>query len=279
MINIQEKQDLNAWPSDCFEKEKFNVVEFYHKILWASQHQQQEYQRYEDQNKIAWKRVTFSLDPPEIYEYEPEYTKATTSFFPDYFKRKFHNLENEQYSTRKIQQQSSIPLDEKNFKDVTIVRVRSITDFNPVPNQQYNQQQQQQQVPSYYESMQAFDSSFMHIDMSFEREQQEEMYAVSCSSSAVMDESIISSPPPSYNEECVIKRKMSLTSGLKRRISMKFWSSNSNDTGGNSSSCSNTTEEKGLVRTLRKIKSSPRLMIQRRASVVSLRKKASFLGA
>lgn len=276
MIDIQEKQDLNAWPSDCLEREKFNVVEFYHKILWASQ---QQYQHCEDQNKINRKRVTFSEDPPEIYEYEPEYTKTTTSFFSEYFKRKSHNLENEQYPTRKIQQQPSVPLDEECFKDITIVRVRSITDFNPVPNQQYKQQQQQ--VPPYHESMHAFDSSFMHTDMSFEMEQQEEMYALSSSSPAVIDESIISSPPPSYNEECIIKRKKSLTSGLKRRISMNFWSSNSNNTGGNSSSSSysNTAEKKGLIRTLRKIKSSPRLMIQRRASVVSLHKKASFSGA
>ncbi|GAN01458.1 hypothetical protein MAM1_0007c00891 [Mucor ambiguus] len=283
-----QKQNANAWPSDCFEKEKFNIVEFYHKILWASQLEQERYQHYDDHNKIR-KRVTFSVEPPQIYEYEPEYTTSTltTSFLSGYIKRKLHPVQNEQFPTKRPQQKLSVPplLLDDYFKDKPIVRVRSITDFNPVPNQFYKQQQQQQKIPAYRESMHTFDSTFMHIDMSFDIEHQEDMYALSIGAPAELEEDSIttqSSPPPSYSDqECMIKRRKSLTGGLRKRISMNFWSSHSGESASSTSTDSNTVaaEKKGIIRTLRKIKSSPRLMIQRRASVVSLRKKASFLGA
>ncbi|KAF1799947.1 hypothetical protein V8B55DRAFT_1367889 [Mucor lusitanicus] len=282
-----QKQDTSAWPSDCCEKEKFNIVEFYHKILWASQQEQERYQHYEDHHNKTRKRVTFSAEPPQIYEYEPEYTTSTltTSFLSGYIKRKLRPVQNEQFPTKRPQPKSPVPplLLEDYFKDKTIVRVRSITDFNPVPNQFYKQQQQQE-APAYHESMHTFDPTFMHIDMSFDIEHQEDMYALSTCAPADLEDSIttLSSPPPSYSDqECMIKRKKSLAGGLRKRISMNFWSSHSGESASSTSTDSNTVaaEKKGIIRTLRKIKSSPRLMIQRRASVASLRKKASFLVA
>lgn len=281
-----QKQDVDAWPSDFLEKEKFNIVEFYHKILWASQQEQEQYQHYEDHNKTR-KRVTFSVEPPEIYEYEPEYTTSTStsSFLSDYFKRKLHPIQNEQFPTKRLSPKLPVPplLLEDYFKDKTIVRVRSITDFNPVPNQFYKQQQE---APAYHDAMHTFDPTFMHIDMSFEIEHQEDMYALSTCAPADLEDSIamLSSPPPSYSDqECMIKRKKSLTSGLRKKISLNFWSSHNGESAPSTTSTTttdcNTAEKKGIIRTLRKIKSSPRLTIQRRASVASLRKKASFLGA
>ncbi|CEP15678.1 hypothetical protein [Parasitella parasitica] len=260
MVNDSEDQDLKAWPSDYFGREKFNIVEFYHKILWASQQplqqQQQQYQHYEDHSEVIQKRVTFSVEPPEIYEYEPEYSTETTAtttahIFADYFRRKFHHSGNEDYVPIE-NQQPPMPLDEDCFKEKTVVRVRSLTEFNPVPNQFYQNQELQQQVPSYHESMQIFDTSFMQIDMSFEMEQQEDMYTLSFPSPVVIDEPNIPSLPPSYDEECIIKRKKSLTKGLKKKVSMNFWQSNS----ANSDSSTSST---GLKKALRRIKSSPKL--------------------
>ncbi|KAL9540909.1 hypothetical protein MBANPS3_009417 [Mucor bainieri] len=270
------------------DNQKQDAIEFYHKILWASQQEQERHQHYEDHNKTR-KRVTFSAEPPQIYEYEPEYTTSTmaTSFLSGYIKRKLHPIQNEQFPTKRPQQKLPVPplLLDDYFKDKTIVRVRSITDFNPVPNQFYKQQQQQHdEAPTYHESMHTFDSTFMHIDMSFDIEHQEDMYALSIDAPADLEESIttLSSPPPSYNDqECMIKRKKSLTGGLRKKISMNFWSSHSGESASSTSTNPNAVaaEKKGIIRTLRKIKSSPRLMLQRRTSVASLRKKASFLRA
>ncbi|KAK4511124.1 uncharacterized protein ATC70_012335 [Mucor velutinosus] len=284
-----QKQNTSGWPSDCFEKEKFNIIEFYHKILWTSQQEQERYQQYDDHNKPR-KRVTFSAEPPQIYEYEPEHTTSTltTSFLSEYIKRKLYPVQNERFPTKRPQQKSPKPplLLGDYFMDKTTVRVRSITNFNPVPNQFYRQQQEQQQqeAPTYCKSMHTFDSTFMHMDMSFDIEHQEDMYALSTCAPANLEDSIttVPSPPPSYNDkECMIKSKKSLTGGLKKRISMNFWSSHSGGSASSTTTDSNTAvaEKKGIIRTLRKIKSSPKLMIQRRASVASLRKEASFLGA
>ncbi|GAA5795995.1 hypothetical protein HPULCUR_001360 [Helicostylum pulchrum] len=128
---LSEQDNLKAWPSDVTSK--FNVFEFYHKILWASQ-------QCEEEQVVPIKkkgcRVTFSLEPPIIHEYEPEFTNTNKTCIHYYqsFKRKFHQVKKEQekyfYPT--------IEDDEMYYQNRRLMKTRSLSDFKPIPNQLYH---------------------------------------------------------------------------------------------------------------------------------------------
>lgn len=217
-----EQDNLKAWPSDVTTS-KFNVFEFYHKILWASQ--QCEEQVVPIKKKGC--RVTFSLEPPIIHEYEPEFTNTnkTCVFYYQSFKRKFHQATKEQdkyfYPT--------IEDDEMYYQNRRLMKTRSLSDFKPIPNQLYHPNHELTRS-----SYSVYD--IPHYD---------------------------DDPPPSYIEyrkDDQDENRCKITNLFGGNIKIK--------------------KATFFKRTLRKIKSSPRL-IQRKSSILSLRKKSSFfsLGA
>ncbi|KAG2235327.1 hypothetical protein BDF21DRAFT_428919 [Thamnidium elegans] len=221
---LTEQDNLKSWPSDV-PTSKFNVFEFYHKILWASQ--QCEEQVVPIKKKGC--RVTFSLEPPMIHEYEPEFINTNKTCIFDYqsFKRKFHQAkEQEKYFYPTIED------DEMYYQNRRLMKTRSLSDFKPIPNQMYHANNNN--------STELTRSSYSLYDIPHYDDD----------------------PPPSYIEY--------------RNDQDENRYKNTNLLGGNMK----IKKAEFFKRTLRKIKSSPRL-IQRKSSMISLRKKKSFfsLGA
>ncbi|KAG0938864.1 hypothetical protein G6F57_006560 [Rhizopus arrhizus] len=94
-INKAEYAEYLDWPSD-HQRNRINVVDFYHKVLWASQQYTELLPAKNNQ------RVSFSADPPIVYEYEPEYSKCQILNYRTIFqkaklyKQEFHFYEKHQ---------------------------------------------------------------------------------------------------------------------------------------------------------------------------------------
>lgn len=209
--------NLDAWPSD---DRKFNVVEFYHKILWASQQCEQVVPTTKKGN-----RVSFSTEPPVIYEYEPEYsnTNKRTSYF-NYQNFKSRQGDNYYYSQPPMDDYD----DDSLYQNRRLMKTRSLSEFKPIPNHNFNST-----VNSCYQPL------------------------------TIMDDD----PPPSYIEYNIYSNLDNNLFEARFTIpTKKVLKKETNSWAG----------QAFFQKTLRKIKSSPRLMIQRRASMVSLHKKKSF---
>lgn len=178
MITTVDQGNLRAWSSDKKYNttntpipniKKFDIVEFYHQILWASQQQQEQQQQQpncEEEEKSTKrqnkKRVRFSKNPPMIYEYEPEYIKNRL-FDYSYFKRKFHQyyhstqqIDEGRLLKQRIAQQEQqkqqyvyqppttakvvieeVIIDKYYQHNHRLMKTRSLSEFRPVRNQQF----------------------------------------------------------------------------------------------------------------------------------------------
>lgn len=206
-----ENDDLNAWPSDYQHRSaKYNIIEFYHKILWNSQQQE-----IGESEKIG-RHVTFSKDPPKIFEYASEYDSSHSStLFSSY-----HSL----FKNRFIEKPDVYPIKQvlhASYYNTTSAYRQS---YKPIPNDSY------------------FPNS-----------------AATYPIKEVEDTSLPVDPPPSYQETNAYPTK---PLSLKKRLSQQF------------------KTEKPVVliqKTLRKIKSTPKLIIsERRKTNTLLHKKTSF---
>lgn len=228
--------NLGAWPSD---ERRFNVVEFYHKILWASQQCEEGSIREKGGN-----RVTFSAEPPVIYEYEPEYSYPTnkrTSYFnyrnfrpppPSWQQGEERNYHHHHYPQPPIiirnKEEEEEEEDLSLFQNHRLMKTRSLSEFKPIPNGDFN-------------------ATLLYPPINDDDD-----------------------PPPSYIEYNVYSKPenhdlylMDPPTPVHKKLTKKqstVW-----------------VGQAFLQKTLRKIKSSPRLaMIGRRSSMVSLHKNKSF---
>lgn len=327
MTTTTDQQDnLSAWPSDKYYNQttlkKFNVVEFYHQILWASQ----QYEVEEETNKNKRKVVTFSTDPPIIHEYEPGYSKNCL-FDYSFFKRKFHQHyhSDEEEEDRLLKQRpqqkqyvyhppvaASDEEAEEQYDQHShrLMKTRSLSEFRPIRNQQINNNQEKRSLPCFSTnslvSVQQQQSPFLSAQIDvlpatttennslsaattphFSLQQQEQQQI-----SISTEEEGKNDPPPSYieynislgdtNNEIFLLFDKFFNRNNAASLDKKYGSGNSNVV---SSECMEDEEEKENTahhaviggtggkaffrRTLRKIKSSPKLM--RRYSMVSLR--------
>ncbi|KAG2206840.1 hypothetical protein INT47_007596 [Mucor saturninus] len=216
--------NLAAWPSD---EKKFNVVEFYHKILWASQTSPI------DEACHGNRRVTFSTEPPVIYEYEPEYPQRYSDHFkpPPSSRHSGENYNSYYYylqpptSPQDKEEEEDDDVDFSFFRNHRLMKTRSLCDFKPIPNGDFN--------------------SFL--------------YPTTTTTLEDLD------PPPSYIEYNVYREPME---------DPMFIPNNNKKLGKKQSMV--WVGQAFLQKTLRKIKSSPRLMMARRSSMLSLRKNKSF---
>lgn len=217
--------NLDAWPSD---DRKFNVVEFYHKILWASQQCEQVVSTIKEK---GCNRVTFSTEPPVIYEYEPEYsnTNKKTSFF------NYQNFKSQQGDCYYYSQPLMNDYDDDNLlQNHRLMKTRSLSEFKPIPNQDFNTSSL---APCYQSSMDDDnDPPPSYIEYNVYSNIDSNLFE-----SRFINNNLV-------NKKSVVKKESALWVG-----------------------------QAFFQRTLRKIKSTPRLMvIQRRSSMASLRKKKSF---
>ncbi|KAI8070660.1 uncharacterized protein B0P05DRAFT_550600 [Gilbertella persicaria] len=75
-------------------EDRINVIEFYHEVLWESQ---QDYiDTIQTHNE---KRVSFSSEPPKVYEYEPEPSGTLYLFDYEIYKQTIQQQEEEDEST------------------------------------------------------------------------------------------------------------------------------------------------------------------------------------
>ncbi|KAI9474291.1 MAG: hypothetical protein EXX96DRAFT_652972 [Benjaminiella poitrasii] len=147
----KDDNNLNAWPNSYKKRHSVNVMEFYHKILWDSQHQQQ--QSESDTLKDENRRVRFSAEPPEIYEYEaddtgyplPDYTcifprRSESSFYYCLLDENKSMIHLKQLQKHIVTIEDNIHFDGDKSQDYQYNRLkksRSLTDFRPIPNHQF----------------------------------------------------------------------------------------------------------------------------------------------
>ncbi|KAI8875812.1 hypothetical protein K501DRAFT_280012 [Backusella circina FSU 941] len=173
-MNTDKKYYTADWPRNSSYGTRINVMEFYHKILWDSQNNSET--NTENDTRIK-RRVRFSQEPPEVFEYEPEETKYR-SFFD------YHSLARKQKKLRLDTKEKYPHKEIASVKDISPIlsyktlraNTRSISDFRPIINDQFK-------VPPY--SIHAFNSSHRSVFL--------KDYA-SCLSNTPQE------PPPSYKE-------------------------------------------------------------------------------
>lgn len=313
MVSITDGDDLNCWPSDrnsASIRKKHNIVEFYHQILWASQLVENE--QIATMKSKNGCRVSFSTEPPTIYEYEPEYIKSKFGFF-DYqiFRKRFQQhsqyQKEEQYqfiSSKKsvAHQQEEVyaveeGLDDEEYNNHRLIKTRSISEFRPVLNVRYNNYNNIKDdntkatkcVP-YSFSKNMLDSVYAplaQIDIFYtdtNRVTPQSFYQQQQSATSLSSENTIVPPPTnmeynsirSYNNSNKIQ-----ASSESYHISPPDINHLKQNGGKNDIDLEpKKVDHKGQAffqRTLRKIKSSPKLIeLQRRSSIASLRKKKSF---
>jgi hypothetical protein len=281
-----EEVDSNAWPScrDKAPKERLNIVEFYHKVLWTSQ--QQSYCSDINQKR----RVQFSPNPPDIYEYEPEYNRG---LLPKYFKKKKfqYHLGDEHYPHNIIHTQHHHTVCSNKAPVKQLTKPRSLSDFRPIPNQQFNRQEKQHS--SEYDL-----TSPPNLSMIFTPP------TTNCT--PILIESAVSTVPtnndysnsndplapyPGYSnqeeEDNSTRLKQSHYKAFRKKLVSSLRNSETSllikksdeqlPEAADFKSDSGHTARKFIHCTLQKLKYSSRSIIQRRTSVVTLRKKLSFL--
>jgi hypothetical protein len=240
-MNANKKYYTADWPRNNSHGTRINVIEFYHKILWDSQNKCEP--NTEEDSKVK-RRVRFSQEPPEIFEYEPEETKHRRFFDYQSLARKQQKLSldtKEKYPHKEIALVKDLP-PVPSYKTLR-ANTRSIGDFRPIINDQFK-------APPY--SIDAFNSSHRFIFSTY--------YANSLSNTP-------QEPPPYKEYENILFRN---ENGQRKKPS-------DIQTSTNQLPYKEKTNSSSLVfNTLRRIKSSPRLLLQRKASVVSLRKKVLF---
>lgn len=320
-----DQDNLDCWPSDdrtTSMRKKHNIVAFYHQILWASQLCEAQ-QNTLDRNNKTCKVVSFSSEPPTIYEYEPEYSKSKLGIF-DYqiLRRRFqqHQLhqkdEHRQFLSSKLEEKNleikKMGIDEQDdqeYKNHKLVKTRSISEFRPLRNTKYSNlgnvasiDNNTSTLPYSFSKSNAFDSIYVplaqidifqtngNVALSTHNKATRTPYIyhhANSSTSLPLDEN---DPPPTYIEynvasnginekkytQFIEKKVNSINSSTDDTEKGKGDGGKHNDEG--PTSAANNLDGKGpafFQRTLRKIKSSPKLIeIHRRSS--SLRKKKSF---
>lgn len=317
-----DQDNLHCWPSDSDTitiRKKHDIVAFYRQILWASQLCEMQQNTLERNDKRC-KVVSFSSEPPTIYEYEPEYSKSKLGIF-DYqiFRRRFqqHQLhqkdEHRQFISSKLEEKSlevkKMVADDNEYKNHKLMKTRSISEFRPLRNMKYsnlnNSSSKDGNTPTlpYSFPINTLDSVHVPLEQidifrtndNFTLSTQNRTTANTpytyqqqhSSSSLSFDEN---DPPPTYIEYSVtndsgnekrenqfVDTKVNSINNSTRNTERERGNSGKNDDVESTNAAKNQ-DSKGQAffhRTLRKIKSSPKLIeIQRRSS--SLRKKKSF---
>lgn len=223
LMFIEDDDNLISLPSDN-SRDKLDLAEFYHKILWASQ-------QFEEQLAMPIKKkgrkVTFSLEPPIVHEYEPELISNTNKTYAFNYQTIKRNLDQ---GKEKYYYCSTIPSDELCEQNVRLLKTRSISDFKPISNGLYHSNGNTEATSPNYNGFNTpndcYNSDSSYIEY------------------------------PNNLDETKVKNAGFFSGNLLIKKTAFF------------------------KRTLLKIKSSPKL-IQRKSSMISLRKNSSFftLGA
>lgn len=147
-ISRAEYAEHLDWPSE-HERNRINVVDFYHKVLWASQQYTELLPTKND------RRVSFSADPPIVYEYEPEYSKCQLLNYRTIFQKaklykqevhfyEKHRQPNEpfltiaeedNYSEDAVSPENNADIYDKTILNARLQKTRSFTDIVSVSRQ------------------------------------------------------------------------------------------------------------------------------------------------